>query len=181
MLKVSYNCAPASSGDGTTLYVAVNNIPTANSGSFGHGRLCALDSASLAMKSSVFLNDPRSTTASPLAAAVTDDSSASPTVGPDGDVYYGVLEGNFPSNNDRGWLLHYSGDLLTAKLPGAFGWDDTASVVPASAVPSYTGPSAYLLLTKYNNYASIRTPVLVPLSADGDQMTALRQVFTAFE
>jgi alkanesulfonate monooxygenase SsuD/methylene tetrahydromethanopterin reductase-like flavin-dependent oxidoreductase (luciferase family) len=29
--------------------------------------------------------------------------------------------------------------------------------------------------------AGIRTPVLVPLSADGDQHTALRQVFTAFE
>src|SRR5205823_13957085 len=29
--------------------------------------------------------------------------------------------------------------------------------------------------------AGIRTPVLVPLSADGDQMTALRQVFAAFD
>jgi hypothetical protein len=29
--------------------------------------------------------------------------------------------------------------------------------------------------------AGIRTPVLVPLSADGDQHTALRQVFVAFE
>ncbi len=29
--------------------------------------------------------------------------------------------------------------------------------------------------------AGIRTPVLVPLSADGDQLTALRQVFAAFE
>ena len=28
--------------------------------------------------------------------------------------------------------------------------------------------------------AGIRTPVIVPLSADGDQRTALRQVFDAF-
>jgi hypothetical protein len=40
-------------------------------------------------------------------------------------------------------------------LPGAFGWDDTASVVPSSAVPGYSGPSTYLLLTKFNNYAGV--------------------------
>jgi len=147
MLKVATNCAPAFSSDGTMLYVAVNN------GSYGSGYLCALDSTTLARQSSVFLLDPRSTAGSPLAAVVTDDSSATPTVGPDGDVYYGVLEANFASNNDRGWLLHFSGDLGTTKLPGQFGWDDTASVVPVSAVPSYAGPSSYLLLTKYNNYA----------------------------
>jgi hypothetical protein len=153
--------------------VAVNNVSVASAGSFGHGYLCALDSTTLAMQSSVFLNDPRPTTGSPLAANVTDDSSASPTVGPDGHVYYGVMEGNFPSNNDRGWLLHFSGDLLTTKLPGAFGWDDTASIVPAAAVPSYTGPSSYLLLTKYNNYAGIHT-------GDGVNRLALVDPNTSF-
>ena len=157
MLKVAYNCAPAFSADGATLYVAVNDVAPAAAGSFGNGYLCALNSATLARVTSVFLNDPRSTAGSPLAAAVTDDSSAAPTVGPDGDVFYGVLEGNFPSNNDRGWLLHFSGDLATTKLAGAFGWDDTASIVPVSAVPSYSGPSTYLLLTKYNNYAGINS------------------------
>jgi len=155
MVKVAYNCAPAFSNDGTMLYVAVNNVPASSAGSFGQGYLCALDSTTLAWQSSVYLWDPRSTSNSPLAAVVTDDSSATPTVGPDGDVYYGVIEGDFPSNNARGWLLHFSDDLLTTKLPGAFGWDDTASVVPVSAVPSYTGPSSYLLLTKYNNYAGV--------------------------
>jgi hypothetical protein len=161
MQKVCYNCAPAFTNDGSTLYVAVNN------GSSGY--LCALDSTTLARKTSAFLLDPKSN--SP--AILTDDSSASPMVGPDGDVYYGVLENPFPSNNDRGWLLHFSGDLETTKLPGAFGWDDTASVVPISAVPSYTGPASYLLLIKYNNYAGVGT-------GDGVNRLALVDPVTSF-
>ena len=42
-------------------------------------------------------------------------------------------------NNYRGYLLHFDGTLATEKLPSAFGWDDTPSIVPASAVPSYLG------------------------------------------
>jgi len=68
-------------------------------------------------------------------------------------VYYGVL-GN-PDNGSRGWMLHFSGDLTQIKTPGAFGWDNTPSVVPASMVPSYTGSSSYLIFTKYNNYAGL--------------------------
>jgi hypothetical protein len=48
--------------------------------------------------------------------------------------------------------LHFSGDLSVKKTPGAFGWDNTPSVVPSSMVPGYTGPSSYLLMCKYNNY-----------------------------
>ena len=88
-------------------------------------------------------------------ALLPDDGTASPTVGPDGDVYFGVLENPFPSNHDRGWLLHFNGALTQTNVPGAFGWDDTASVVPASLVPSYHGGSSYLLMTKYNNYAGV--------------------------
>src|SRR5436190_785039 len=74
-------------------------------------------------------------------------------VGPDGDLYYEVL-GN-PGNGSRGWMLHFSSDLTQTKTPGAFGWDNTPSVVPASMVPSYVGTSSYLIFTKYNNYAGL--------------------------
>jgi hypothetical protein len=82
-----------------------------------------------------------------------DASTASPTVGPDGDVYFGILEAPLYSNHARGWLLHFSKDLSKQKPFGAFGWDDTASIVPASMVPRYHGRSTYLLMTKYNDYA----------------------------
>src|SRR5205085_3906070 len=65
--------------------------------------------------------------------------------------YYGVF-GN-PYNGSRGWLLHFNPDLSVLRIPGAFGWDDTASIVPSSMVPSYRGTSSYLIMTKYNNYA----------------------------
>ena len=51
-------------------------------------------------------------------------------------------------------MLHFSANLQTEYAPGAFGWDDTAAIIPKSMVPSYTGTSTYLILTKYNNYAS---------------------------
>lgn len=147
---VLYNCAPAISLNGAVVYAGVSDIPVNTPNNYGSGYLCALNSTTLARVASVELDDPRAGTGE---AEVTNLSSASPTVGPDGDVYLGVLEANVPSNNNRGWMLHYSADLATTKLPGAFGWDATASVVPAAAVSSYTGTSTYLLLTKYNNYA----------------------------
>src|SRR4029077_18955278 len=110
------------------------------------------NSTSLAVKSQVTLMDPHNT-ANPT--VITNDATASPMVGPDGDVYIGVLESPFPSNNDRGWLLHVSGDLTQAKPVGAFGWDDTPSLVPASMVGAYHGSSSYLIMTKYNNYEGI--------------------------
>jgi hypothetical protein len=101
----------------------------------------------------VLLTDP----SSGLDAFLFDGTSATPAVGPDGDVYFGVLENPFPNHNNRGWLLHFNSDLSQAKIPGSFGWDDTPSIVPASLVRSYTGKSSYLLMTKYNNYAGIGT------------------------
>jgi hypothetical protein len=49
-------------------------------------------------------------------------------------------------------MLQFSADLSQTKTPGAFGWDITSSIVPASMVPSYQGSSTYLLMVKYNNY-----------------------------
>ncbi|MGA9042486.1 MAG: hypothetical protein WB421_18285 [Terriglobales bacterium] len=145
--QVAISAAPALSPDGSLLYVAVD------SESSGYGYLLALNSTTLALVNRVLLTDP----SSGLDAWLCDCSSATPTVGPDGDVYFGVLENPFPNHNDRGWLLHFSSDLSVTKIPGSFGWDDTASIVPSSLVSSYHGKSKYLLMTKYNNYASIGT------------------------
>jgi hypothetical protein len=143
--EVAISCAPAVSADGSMLYVAVSDGRS--------GYLLALNSATLALVNRVRLIDP----SSGLDAFIFDGSSATPTVGPDGDVYFGVLENPFPSHNDRGWLLHFNRDLSKTKIPGSFGWDDTATIVPASLVSRYHGMSTYLLMTKYNNYAGITT------------------------
>jgi hypothetical protein len=144
---IAFNCAPALSVTQTTLYVA-----TATGGTLGTGYLTSLNASTLAPIAHVALNDPRGGVYG--SATVASITSATPMVGPDGDVYYGVLEGSCcTSHNDRGWMLHFS-SALSPKTPGSFGWDNTASVVPSSAVPSYTGTSSYLILTKYNNYAN---------------------------
>ncbi len=152
MVKVNYNCAPAVSVDKSTVYVSVNNVPLGSAGQFGSGYLCKLNTTDLSRQASVFLRDPRNNNLNP--ATMTDDSSSSPTIGMDGDVYYGVLEYQVGSHHERGWMLHYSANLATTKTPGSFGWDDSAAIVPATAVKSYTGTSKYLILTKYNNYAN---------------------------
>lgn len=171
--EVAMSCAPALSQDGSILYVAVS------SGDFGFGYLLALNSKTLAVINRVRLTDP----SSGFDATMSDESSASPTVGPDGDVYYGVLENPFPFHNDRGWLLHFNRDLSVEKIPGSFGWDDTASIVDASLVASYHGTSSYLLMTKYNNYASINTgdghnrvAILDPNAAENDPVIPTTQV-----
>ncbi|MBK7469648.1 MAG: hypothetical protein IPI73_02410 [Betaproteobacteria bacterium] len=146
---VPHQAAPALSNDESTLYVVV----TGGAGAAAY--LVGLDPATLTVKESspgvpmrVALKDPRNGGTSN--ALTSDNSSASPMIGPDGDVYYGVL-GN-PFTSSRGWLLHFSADLAQTKTPGGFGWDSTPAVVPAAAVPSYTGTSSYLVFTKYNDY-----------------------------
>ncbi|MFL6589946.1 MAG: Ig-like domain-containing protein [Chthoniobacterales bacterium] len=137
----SHNSAPALSNDEATVYVVAKSA----SGAISY--LLGLDSTTLAMKYRVQLKDPRNGNA----AQVTDDSTASPTVAPDNDVYFGIL-GN-PGGGFRGWLLRFSSDLGVQKLTGGFGWDYTPAIVPSSMVPSYHGGSSYLLFCKYNNYA----------------------------
>jgi hypothetical protein len=150
MTEVTTNSAPALAAGQQTVYIAVSNPSL---GQFGEGYLLALDSSTLATKNKVFLLDPQSG----APAGISDSGTASPAVGPDGDVYFGVLEDPFPNHNDRGWLLHFDSTLAVAKTPGSFGWDDTPSIVPTSMVPSYSGTSSYLIMSKYNNYAGIGT------------------------
>jgi hypothetical protein len=172
MFKPAMGAAPAISADQKTVYVVVK-------GTGIEGRLLALDSTSLALKGKTSLIDP--VTRSP--ARVSDDSTAAPMVGPDGDVYYGVLETVQGQHNARGWLLHFDATLAQSKTPGSFGWDDTPSVVPAALVPSYTGSSAYLVMTKYNNYgrsgsgdSKNRIAVLDPNTAQADTVSPGQQV-----
>jgi hypothetical protein len=144
--KVVHNAAPALSPDGHTVYVALTDADGTGS---GRGWLAALDSTTLARITSVALQDVQFPENS---AVISEDGSASPTVGPDGDVYLGVRENPSGSNHGRGWLLHFDATLSQARLPGAFGWDETVAVVPSALIPSYQGPSNYLLLSKYNDY-----------------------------
>jgi hypothetical protein len=141
--QIQMNCAPATNAAGTVVYVGVSG------GDGTSGYLVSANATTLAPMAHVFLNDP----SNGLPASILDESSAAPTVGPDGDVYYGVFESSCCLNHDRGWLLHFNSTLSTQKLSGAFGWDTTATIVARSLLPSYTGSSSYLLLTKYNNYA----------------------------
>jgi hypothetical protein len=168
--RVAMNSAPALSANGTTVYVAVSNAAQ-------RGYLLALDAATLAPQAHVLLLDPKSGGQ----ARITGDATSSPTVGPDGDVYFGVLESTQSSNNSRGWMLHFNSTLTQSKIPGAFGWDNTPSIVPAAAVPQYNGTSTYLLATKYNNYAGAgtgnglnRMAILDPFTAQTDPISGVQ-------
>lgn len=166
ILRVPLNAAPAVSADQKTIYVPVTDG--------GGGYLLALNAKNLQTKHKVALVEPGS--GSP--ASIFEDSSAAPTVGPDGDVFYGVLETSIP-HHFRGWLLHYDATLSVEKPTGSFGWDDTVSVVPASAVPSYEGTSSYLLMSKYNDYYGTggagknRIAILDPNATQKDRISGL--------
>lgn len=170
----SHNCAPALSNDGLTLYVAVRySFPSNNT------YLVALDAATLSARSRVLLSDPWN--GSNL--GLPEDSTSSPVVGPDGDVFFGVYGGIGGGN---GLLLHFSADLQTTKLFGAFGWDNTPAIVPASMVPAYRGTSSYLLFSKYNNYQGgvHRIAILDPNAPQIDPrmsgLSDMREVLASF-
>ncbi|MBI3406966.1 MAG: Ig-like domain repeat protein [Planctomycetes bacterium] len=142
----SHDSAPALSNDDSTLYVIAKNANW-----FGV-HLIGLDATTLATRYDVHLTDPRDPS---FEAFLFDEGTASPMVAPNGDVFMGVFDN--PSYGYRGFLLHFSADLSVEYAPGAFGWDTTAAIVPASMVPSYTGTSPYLIFTKYNDYALFYT------------------------
>lgn len=141
--NMKMNAAPAVWG-GSVFCVA-------SSGGWGRGYLVKLNASNLAVQARARLIDPKSGNDG----IVEDSGTASPMVGTDGHVYQGILENPFPSNHDRGWMIHFDNNLAIAGAPNSFGWDDTAALVPAKIVTSYTGPSSYLLLTKYNDYAGV--------------------------
>lgn len=156
-LRLGTNSAPALSNDGSKLYVALQG---------GTDYLAAVDATTLAPQQHVTLTH----------GSIHDAATSSPTVGPDGHVYFGVLRFD---NHFRGMLEHFSGDLAQTFAPGSFGWDITASIVPASMVPSYGGASAYLVLTKYNDYKEAggtginRMAILDPNATQTDPFTGL--------
>jgi hypothetical protein len=163
--QIALNCAPALSNDQRGVYIAVST-----DAAYGTGYLVSMNATTLAPIAHIQLLDPRGGPGT-----ISTDSSATPMIGPDGDVYYGVLESPCcSSHNARGWMLHFDSTLTQTKTPGSFGWDDTASVVPSSAVPSYTGTSTYLILTKYNNYANSGT-------GDGINKVAILDPFSTMQ
>jgi hypothetical protein len=167
---VAINCAPALSPDGKTVYITLRSAVG--------GVLVGLSASTLKPRFHVVLKDP----ATGKPAIISTSSSASPTVGPDGDVYYGVVENPLLSHDDRGWLLHYNATLTRTRIPGSFGWDNTVSVLPARAVPRYHGTSPYLLVSKYNNYFGLgrhgdghnQVAVLDPRSGQKDPYASVR-------
>jgi hypothetical protein len=181
--KPAMNCAPAISNDGGTVYIAVNTAATP--GGTQTGYLLALDSTTLATRAKIALTDPNLH----AAARVSDDGTSSPVVGPDGRMFYGVLEAQFGTHNARGWLLQFDALLAPAGVPGSFGWDVSPSVIPASMVTSYAGTSTYLLALKYNNYEGAgtgdglnRLAVLDPKANQADSIlpavSVMREVMT---
>jgi hypothetical protein len=148
---VAIECAPALSPNGTTLYITVTGPRVGPLPGELSGILVGLNASTLRPRFHVALKDP----VNGRPAIILTGSTASPTVGPDGDVYYGVLGNPYLSHDGRGWLLHYNATLTRTKIPGSFGWDNTVSMLPAWAVPGYHGTSPYLLVSKYNNYYDV--------------------------
>ena len=171
--NVVMNCAPALSNDGSTVYIAMRD-------GTGSSSLVALNGTNLVKTASATLLDPRTGGG----ASVLDDGTASPMVAPDGKVFFGVHDAL-----SKGWTLQFTAGLTPTGTPGAFGWDDTPTVIPASAVPSYSGTSPYLLMTKYNNYAGTggdginKVAILDPNDTQvvnrlGTNVTVMKEVLT---
>lgn len=146
--RPAINAAPALTTDGKYIYVGLcdggNNTPY----------LAKLATKDLSTSESVRLLDPYATGQDVI---LLDSSTASPMIGPDGNVFYGVFRNGW-AGESHGWMLQYNQNLSgtdasgKAYPVGAFGWDDTAVIVPSTIVPTYNGKAKYLILTKYNNY-----------------------------
>lgn len=144
LTRAAMNCSPALSSDAKFVYA----------GFYGSdSQLVKLEASNLTPVAHVLLTDP----SKPSAGTWLDDSSSgAPMIGPDGHLFMGVF-GNL-YRESHGWMLQFDADLNQYEASGkrypvgSFGWDNTASVVLSTLVPSYHGKSKYLILTKYNNY-----------------------------
>jgi len=145
--RPAMNAAPALTTDGTSIYVALAGNDNV---------LAKLATKTLKVTDHVLLIDP---SVPGQQALLINESSASPMIGPDGHVFMGVFGNQW--RESHGWMLQFDENLSptevvnkkTVTFPaGAFGWDDTACVVPSNIVPTYKGKAKYLILTKYNNY-----------------------------
>jgi len=104
---------PGGVDDGQTLYIVVNAASATNPSGVQYVTCSRSDSQSLALRRRVALIDPKAATA----ARISDDGTRRHLVGPDGDVYIGVLEAVFGTHNGRGWLLHFDSTLAASKTP----------------------------------------------------------------
>lgn len=167
------NLAPAFSVDGSIMYVVVTSDPS-GSGVAEFVAMVGVNPQTLEVvlradnsKMIAPLWDPESGINFP--ALVSDVSTSSPVVGPDGDVYFGV-RGN-PNRRSIGWMLHVNRDLskilvmffccyrqsplnFWVQPHGSAGWDITPSIVPISMInPAlYQTNATYLVFIKANNY-----------------------------
>lgn len=170
--RPALNAAPALSPDGRSVYAAFVDD------SAGYASLVKLDAYTFLPQGVAHLTDP----SDGQDAKMINESSASPMVGPDGHVFIGVF--GYQWRESHGWMLQFDANLRAndstgKRFPvGAFGWDDTPSVVASRLVPSYHGTSNYLILTKYNNYASATgdgVNCLAVLDPSKDDVTLDRQ------
>jgi hypothetical protein len=109
------NLAPAFSVDGSIMYLVVSNGIEG-----GPVALVGVDPSTLTVKQRtsdnsnmiVELWDPHYGVNFPV--IVSEFSSSSPTVGPDGDVYFGVRGSQ--TRSSIGWLLHFDKELYVQKV-----------------------------------------------------------------
>ncbi len=123
------NVAPAVSPDGKTVY-------TMSKAHFDSAHACML-----AVHANLTAKWHNSLTTSAFTGYVTDSSSSTPSVAPDGSVLYGAVS---TDNKGRGHLMKFSsaGNYLTSY---DFGWDETPAI--------YAHDGTYSVILKDNNYA----------------------------
>ena len=148
---ISLGSAPAVTTDGSKVYVAIStNNATSTGNQTGSGYLVSLNASNLSVAERT---DTRDVVTPANRSRLTNISTSSPTIGPNGDVYFGVLE------NPAGFIeqgvdapLRLDPDPVEDARRVRVGHhrldraDEHGAVVHRDVRP-------YLLMTKYNDYA----------------------------